>query len=55
MPIDVAAIGCDYLSTTGRKFLRGPRGSGFLDVRCDRLAELDPATPEIGSARSSRR
>jgi len=50
MPIDVAEIGCDYLSTTGRKFLRGPRGSGFLYVRRDRLEQLDPATPEVGSA-----
>src|SRR5205085_4661115 len=50
MPIDVEAIGCDFLSTTGRKFLRGPRGTGFLYVSGERLAELDPAAPEIGSA-----
>jgi selenocysteine lyase/cysteine desulfurase len=32
MPIDVAALSCDFLSATARKFLRGPRGAGFLYV-----------------------
>src|SRR5688500_15593917 len=32
MPIDVAALRCDYLSVTARKFLRGPRGLGFVFV-----------------------
>jgi selenocysteine lyase/cysteine desulfurase len=30
LPIDVAALRCDYLTASARKFLRGPRGIGFL-------------------------
>jgi selenocysteine lyase/cysteine desulfurase len=30
IPIDVSRLKCDYLSATARKFLRGPRGIGFL-------------------------
>jgi selenocysteine lyase/cysteine desulfurase len=50
MPIDVAAIGCDFLATTGRKFIRGPRGTGFLYVDRDRVADLHPAVVEVGGA-----
>ena len=43
MPIDVREIECDFLSATARKFLRGPRGAGFLYVS-DRVLErgLEP-------------
>jgi selenocysteine lyase/cysteine desulfurase len=49
-PVDVEAIGCDLLSATGRKFLRGPRGTGFLWVRTAALERLDPFVAEIRSA-----
>ncbi|HEX5474117.1 MAG TPA: aminotransferase class V-fold PLP-dependent enzyme [Vicinamibacterales bacterium] len=43
MTVDVQTIQCDFLSATSRKFLRGPRGSGFLYVS-DRVLEdgLEP-------------
>ncbi|WP_416877008.1 aminotransferase class V-fold PLP-dependent enzyme [Litorimonas sp.] len=40
--IDVQAIGCDLLAGTGRKWLRGPRGTGFLYVRESALEKLSP-------------
>jgi len=40
LDLDVTLIGCDYLAAAGRKFLRGPRGAGFLYAR-DPLT-LDP-------------
>jgi selenocysteine lyase/cysteine desulfurase len=38
LPVDVARLGCDFLAGTSRKFLRGPRGLGFLYVS-DRALE----------------
>ena len=43
MQIDVNKIQCDFLSATGRKFLRGPRGTGFLYINEKWLDTIEPA------------
>jgi selenocysteine lyase/cysteine desulfurase len=38
LPVDVGRLRCDFLAATARKFLRGPRGIGFL-YAADRVLE----------------
>ncbi|OLM30084.1 Cysteine desulfurase [Pseudonocardia sp. Ae717_Ps2] len=50
LPVDVGEIGCDVLVTTGRKFLRAPRGTAFAWVHPAVLPTLEPGAPDVRGA-----
>jgi selenocysteine lyase/cysteine desulfurase len=41
--LNVSELGCDLLSGAGRKYLRGPRGTGFLWASARALEQMRPA------------
>ncbi len=51
IPLDVSTIQCDVLSATGRKYLRGPRGVGFLYVSRRIVETLHPPMIDLFAAR----
>lgn len=50
IPLNVEQLGCDALTGTSRKYLRGPRGVGFLYLRKSRLDDFEPPFLDLHAA-----
>jgi len=50
LPLDVTEIGCGILTGNGRKFLRGPRGTGFLYVHPELVTRIEPVMLDLHAA-----
>lgn len=50
MPLDVKDLGCDGLTATSRKYLRGPRGVGFLYIADEQITQLEPPFLDLHAA-----
>lgn len=48
-PIDVGALGCDFFTSNGHKWMSGPKGTGVFYTSPERMAELSPAHVGAGS------
>ncbi|MGW2289289.1 FAD-dependent oxidoreductase [Streptomyces phaeochromogenes] len=53
LPVDVQEMRCGIVVATGRKFLRGPRGTGLLYVDPELRARTRPAAPDVRGAQWS--
>src|SRR5688572_30234267 len=51
LPLDVHELGCGILTGNGRKFLRGPRGTGFLWMHPELLSRIEPVMLDLHAAR----
>ena len=48
--LDTKSLKCDFLCGSGRKYLRGPRGTGFLYTKSTALKTLEPVFLDLHSA-----